>query len=266
MKGKYYTIQIIPEDSNGIKKYRVSTKWFLFGKIFLVVLVVALVIGLFKMGSVTRRLVHYENMRVTNAQLIKQNKNYEELFSRLDSIWVLEGRIQNILGTFIENDSNKINSLIDKNKFAHTPSEKIEVDYEGIHGWIPMEEKIRLERIPNVLPVVGIVSKKFDPDNEHLGTDFSAKAGNPIFASGSGIVLSAGREGELGNTIVIDHKNGYISSYSHMKEIRTRKGRSVSKGEIIGTIGETGNANGPHLHYSITKDGKPLDPESFFNY
>ncbi len=266
MKGKYYTIQIIPEDSNGIKKYRVSTKWFLLAKILVVLLIVGLGFGIYNAGSVSRRLMHYENMRVTNAQLIKQNKNYEELFSRMDSIWVLESRIQNLLGTFVENDSNKINSLIDKNKFAHTPSEKIEIDYEGIHGWIPMEEKIRLERIPNVRPVVGIVSKKFSESNEHLGTDFSAKSGNPVFASGSGVVLSAGPEGELGNTIVIDHKNGYISSYSHLKEIRAKKGRSVNKGEIIGTIGETGNANGPHLHYTITKDNKELDPESMFNY
>ncbi|MCF0220787.1 MAG: M23 family metallopeptidase [Fibrobacter sp.] len=266
MKGKFYTIQIIPEDSNGIRKYRISTKWLLVGKILLVLLVAGIAVGIYNAGSVTKRLVHYENMRVNNAQLIKQNKNYEELFNRLDSIWVLEGRIQNILGTFVENDSNKINSLIDKNKFAHTPSEKIEVDYEGIHGWIPLDEKKRLERIPNVLPVVGIVSKKYSEDNEHLGTDFSAKSGNPIFASGSGVVLSAGRDGELGNTIVIDHKNGYVSSYSHLKEIRTKKGRTVNKGEVIGTNGETGNASGPHLHYSITKDGKPLDPESLFNY
>lgn len=263
---KYYTVQIIPEDSKEIKKFRVSTIWFTFIKIFLVLLIAVTGVFIYKMGHVTKTLVRYEKMRVTNAQLIKQNANYEELFSRMDSIWVLEGRIQNLLGTFIENDSNKINSLIDKNKFAHIPSEKIDIDYEGAHGWVPMEEKIRLEHIPNVLPVVGIVSKKFNEESGHLGTDFSAKSGNPIFASGSGIVQAAGPDGELGNTIVIDHQNGYVSSYSHMKEIRTKKGRTVNKGEIIGTIGETGNANGPHLHYSITRDGRELDPESFFNY
>lgn len=266
MKGKYYTIQIIPEDSKEIKKFRVSTAWFTFIKIFLVVLIAITGVFIYKMGHVTKTLVRYEKMRVTNAQLIKQNANYEELFNRMDSLWVLEERIQNLLGTFVENDSNKINSLIDRNKFAHTPSEKIDVDYEGIHGWIPQEEKIRLERIPNVLPVVGIISKKFSEENEHLGTDFSAQAGNPVFASGSGSVEFAGQKEELGNTVIINHQNGYVSSYSHLKEIRTKKGRSVSKGDVIGTIGTTGNTNGPHLHYTITKDGKELDPEKFFNY
>lgn len=264
MKGKFYTIQIIPEDSQEIKKFRISTKWFTFIKLFLVVLIGITGVFIYKMGHVTKTLIRYEKMRVTNAQLIKQNSNYEELFNRMDSLWVLEDRIQNLLGTFVENDSNKINSLIDRNKFAHTPSEKIEVDFEG--GWIPMEEKKRLEHIPNVIPVVGMISKKYSEENEHLGIDLSAQAGNPVFASGSGTVEFAGAKDELGNTIIIDHQNGYVSTYSHMKEIRTRKGRSVNKGDIIGTVGTTGNTSGPHLHYTITKDGVEMDPELFFNY
>lgn len=266
MKGKYYTVQIIPENSKEIKKLRVSTKWFTFLKIFLVVLMVVLGIFLFNMGRISKTLVQYEKMRMANAQLKKQNSNYEELFSRIDSLWILEERIQNILGTFVENDSNKINSLIDKNKFAHTPSEKIDVDYEGIQGWKPMEEKIRLEHIPNVIPVVGIVSKKYSEEGEHLGIDFSAQLGDPVFASGSGVVEFAGPKDELGNTIILDHQNGYKTSYSHLKDIRTRKGRSVSKGEIVGTVGNTGNTSGPHLHYTISKDDKELDPELFINY
>ena len=255
MKGNYYTIQIIPENSKEIKKYRVNTKWFFFLKIFLVVLVIAAGFVIYNAGRIGRTLVNYEKIRTANAQLAKQNANYEELFSR-DSLWVLEERIQNILGTFIENDSNKINSLIDKNRFAHTPSQKIDVDYEGINGWKPMEEKIRLEHIPNVIPVVGIVSKKFSEENDHLGTDFSAQTGNPVF----------GQKDELGNTIVINHQNGYVTSYSHLKDIRTRKGKNVGKGDIIGTVGNTGNSSAPHLHYTITKNGKEMDPELFINY
>ena len=266
MKSKYYTIQIIPEDSKEIKKYRVSTKWFTIIKIFAVVLVIALGILFYNVGRIGKALFQYEKMRTANAQLVKQNSNYEELFTRIDSLWVLEERIQNILATYVENDSNKINSLIDKNRFAHTPSEKINVDYEGIHGWKPMEEKIRLEHIPNVIPVVGIVSKKFSEENDHLGTDFSAQVGDPVFASGSGTIVFAGQKDELGNTVIIDHQNGYVTSYSHLKDIRARKGRNVGKGEIIGTVGLTGNTSGPHLHYTITKDEKELDPELFINY
>jgi murein DD-endopeptidase MepM/ murein hydrolase activator NlpD len=72
--------------------------------------------------------------------------------------------------------------------------------------------------------------------------------------------------GELGNTVVVDHQNGYKSSYSHLKDIRVRKGRSVSKGGIIGTVGVTGNSSGAHLHYEIMKDGKRINPEIFTHY
>jgi len=265
MKKKYYTVQIIPEDSHEIKKFKISTKWFFFAKVFLVVLTIILGFFIYNLGKINMIIAKYEKIQVMNAQLIKKDKNYEQMFSQLDSLWILEQRIQNIFETFVENDSNKINSIIDRNKFAHTPSEKNHINFDG-HGWKTMEEKLRVEKIPDIIPVVGIVSKKFSVENGHLGTDFSAQVGNPVFATGTGIIEEAGKMGELGNTIIINHGNGYVTSYSHLMNIKTRKGSSVHKGDIIGTVGVTGTTNGPHLHYSITKDGVPQDPESYINY
>ena len=262
---KYYTVQIIPEDSHQIKTFKISTRWFTFLKVFLVLLIVVLVFFIYNLGKINKIVASYEKIRVVNAQLIKKDQNYEEMFSRLDSLWIMEQRIQNIFETFIENDSNKINSIIDRNRFAHTPSEKNNIDFD-VHGWKTLEEKLRIERIPDIIPVVGIVSKKFDTENGHLGIDLSAQAGNPIFATGTGTVTFAGKKDELGNTIIIDHENGYITSYSHLKDIKTRKGNSVHKGDIIGSVGVTGTTNGPHLHYSITKDGVYQDPETYINY
>ena len=255
MKKKYYTVQIIPEDSHGIKQYKISSVWFTAAKIALVAFILIAGVFIFNLGKINKIVASYEKMRVTNAQLIKKDNNYEEMFSRLDSLWVLENRLQNIFETFIENDSAKINSIIDRNRFAHTPNEKINVDYDNIHSWESGDEKIRLDRIPSILPVAGLESKKYSEAEEHLGVDFSAPAGSPVFAMD-----------ELGNTVVIDHQNGYKSSYSHLKDIRVRKGRSINKGGIIGTVGTTGNASGAHLHYEITKDGKKINPEIFTNY
>ena len=262
---KYYTVQIIPEDSHEIKKYRISTAWFTFLKIFLALFIVVLGVFAFHLAKINVIVAKYEKLRVMNAQLIKKDKNYEEMFMRLDSLWVMEERIQNIFETFIENDSNKINSIIDRNRFAHTPSEKNNIDFDA-HGWKTLEEKLRVEHIPDLIPVVGIVSKKFSEESSHLGTDFSAQPGNPVFATGSGTVESAGKMEELGNTIVINHGNGYVTTYSHLMNIKTKKGSPVHKGDIIGSVGNTGNTNGPHLHYTIAKDGVPQDPEKFINY
>ena len=245
MKKKYYTVQIIPEDSHGIKQYKISSVWFTAAKIALVAFILIAGVFIFNLGKINKIVASYEKMRVTNAQLIKKDNNYE---------------------TFIENDSAKINSIIDRNRFAHTPNEKINVDYDNIHSWESGDEKIRLERIPSILPVAGLESKKYSEAEEHLGVDFSAPAGSPVFATGSGVVEFSGDMDELGNTVVIDHQNGYKSSYSHLKDIRVRKGRSINKGGIIGTVGTTGNASGAHLHYEITKDGKKINPEIFTNY
>ena len=262
---KYYTVQIIPEDSHEIKKFRISTKWFTFLKIFLALFIVVLGVFAFHLAKINVIVAKYEKIRVMNAQLIKKDKNYEEMFMRLDSLWVMEERIQNIFETFIENDSNKINSIIDRNRFAHTPSEKNNIDFDA-HGWKTLEEKLRVEHVPDLIPVVGIVSKKFSEDASHLGTDFSAQPGNPVFATGSGTVESAGKMEELGNTIVINHGNGYVTTYSHLMNIKTKKGSPVHKGDIIGSVGATGSTNGPHLHYTIIKDGVPQDPETYINY
>ena len=96
--------------------------------------------------------------------------------------------------------------------------------------------------------------------------DISAQAGNPVFASGAGNVIFAGSKDELGNTIIIDHQNGYKSSYSHLKTINVRKGHTVGKGDIIGTVGSTGKTSGAHLHFEISKDGINVDPSNFINY
>jgi len=266
LKLKSYTIQVIPDDSRQIKQYHVSATMLMVIRVVLAVFIVLSVVFIAHIGKMTAKIARYETLKKTDAQLVKVNANYEEVLTHLDSLWLFEERIQNILGTFLENDSNKINSLIDKSKFVHTPPEKIEVDFEGLHGWKSYEERQRIERLPNILPVVGMISKTFNEETGHNGTDFAAKVGNPVFATGTGTVEFAAEKDELGNTIIVNHGNGYVTSYSHLKDMRTRKGRQVKKGDIIGTIGTTGNASGPHLHYTITKDGVPQNPESFFNY
>ena len=101
MSRKYYTIQIIPENPEGAKKYRISNKQFTLFNIGLTLVAIILILFIVHIAKINRTLANYEKMRVHNAQLIKQNANYEELFSRLDSLWIMENRIQNIFETFL---------------------------------------------------------------------------------------------------------------------------------------------------------------------
>lgn len=98
----------------------------------------------------------------------------------------------------------------------------------------------------------------------HAGTDFAANVGTPIYATGNGRIKIAERHGAYGNAVIIDHGYGYESLYAHMSKFKVRRGQRVKRGDIIGYVGSTGLSTGPHLHYEIHKDGRPIDPVSYF--
>lgn len=98
----------------------------------------------------------------------------------------------------------------------------------------------------------------------HKGVDFKADLGSPIIVTEDGEVLmtKADKVG-YGKHIIIEHADGFRSMYAHLDEIKVQAGQAVKRGELIGTVGETGHAIAPHLHYEILKDGKKLDPMDY---
>jgi murein DD-endopeptidase MepM/ murein hydrolase activator NlpD len=108
-----------------------------------------------------------------------------------------------------------------------------------------------------VHPIYGIAKM-------HNGLDFTAPQGVPIYATGDGIVTTAGANGGAGNEVIINHGYGYESVYMHMVRIKTSSGAKVKRGEIIGWVGNTGASTGPHCHYEVHINGVPVDPIYFF--
>ncbi len=100
----------------------------------------------------------------------------------------------------------------------------------------------------------------------HTGVDFAGPTGTPILAAASGTVVSTGYEGAYGNQIIIDHGDGYQTTYAHLAGIGVSVGDKVSTGDRIGTRGSTGNSTGAHLHFEVTKDGKFIDPEGWLGW
>jgi len=96
----------------------------------------------------------------------------------------------------------------------------------------------------------------------HLGTDFAAPSGTAILATGSGVVVEAGRTTYNGNYVKIKHNNSYMTQYLHMKGFAKgiKKGTKVKQGQVIGYVGMTGLATGPHVCYRFWKNGKQVDP------
>lgn len=98
----------------------------------------------------------------------------------------------------------------------------------------------------------------------HLGVDFAAPAGTPVRAIGDGSVQFSGVQSGFGNHIEIAHGRGFVSAYSHLEKIapEIRVGGSVARGQLIGWVGQTGLATGPHLHFATFADGEYVDPLS----
>ena len=96
----------------------------------------------------------------------------------------------------------------------------------------------------------------------HAGVDFGAPYGTPIFAVTDGAVIYAGWHGGHGNYVRLTHGGGTDTGYGHMSRIAVSVGQHVSRGQVIGYVGATGLATGPHLHYELFRNGQPVDPLS----
>jgi murein DD-endopeptidase MepM/ murein hydrolase activator NlpD len=98
----------------------------------------------------------------------------------------------------------------------------------------------------------------------HRGVDYAANSGTPIMATSDGVVIHRGPKGSFGNTVEIRHPNGFITRYAHMRGFKQGivVGSRVKQSDVIGYVGMTGLATGPHLHYEMLRSGRQIDPLS----
>jgi len=100
----------------------------------------------------------------------------------------------------------------------------------------------------------------------HEGMDFSAPVGTDIYATGNGVVTFAGWRQGYGETVEIDHGFGYSTRYAHCHKLFARTGKKVKRGDVIALVGNTGKSTGPHVHYEVHYNGRPIDPRNYYFY
>jgi len=130
---------------------------------------------------------------------------------------------------------------------------------------------LKLATTPSIMPAAGWVSSGFgmrvDPftgrEQMHSGLDISTNYGNPIVAPADGIVLQILTDKYYGKHVILSHGNGITTLFGHMSNFNVRAGQQVKRGSVIGYVGQTGKAVGPHVHYEVHVDGKPVNP---YNY
>lgn len=184
-----------------------------------------------------------------------------------------------------EAEFRRIFSLGSKDKVlenVHT-NDSGSLDIEALRGQIKntvntvgeIKEYLRLQKdiymaTPKGWPVEGRITshygKRENPlhggDDFHSGIDIGADTGAPVRATAEGVVSFSGWNKGSGNLVVLEHGFGYSTFYAHNKNNAAAVGQRVKRGDIIGYVGSTGNATGPHSHYEIWKNEKPVNPVS----
>lgn len=228
---------------------------------------------------------------------LKHDANTER--SRLNlQITSLKRRHANLLATFEEQKDQKdqllstaVNELNQRSELIDAMMAKIGVKVStgsssqktpnsggpfialqpGLQGELLNKADTFLETIKSIplgRPIRGSITSRFGPRKDplnnkrsfHEGIDLKGWRGEKIHATAAGVVTRAFRNGSYGNFVEIDHKNGYKTTFGHMKKYTVAVGDKVKRGQLIGYVGNTGRSTGPHLHYEVLYKGKPVNP------
>jgi murein DD-endopeptidase MepM/ murein hydrolase activator NlpD len=128
-----------------------------------------------------------------------------------------------------------------------------------------------LATLPSRWPVRGAVNSEFgrrpSPWTQvpefHSGIDIKAQTGTPVHAPAAGTVVVAGRAGDFGNAVIIDHGQNIRTLYGHLSKVSVRPGQKVERGTFLALSGNTGRSSGPHLHYEIYVHGRSVNPRAY---
>ncbi len=250
-----------------------STKPFRFKVPALVLLKVAIlsIFGAYYVYSVTVDAIKYKE---TKKELDYYAGQFNELQSTISALKMAEaefGRLfsldskEEVLESLNFSDSGALDMEVLKHQINKT------IDSVGEIKDYMSEQRDLYMATPMGWPVSGWLSSAYGPRKHplkgtkdfHTGLDISANPGTPIKATADGIVSFSGWSGANGRLVAIEHGHGFRTFYAHNKKNAVKIGDVVQRGDIIAYVGSTGSSTGPHVHYEVWKEGKPMNPKPY---
>lgn len=261
------TIMLVPHSKSKPLNFKVplaaivSTLFFsLIGLIY----ILTVTINTFEYYRMKENLNYYSEQFAEIKNTISTLKRAEAQFTRLFS----HDSKEDVLKSIDSPDSGSINLEILKQD-VQSAVENI----REIRDYLRVQHDIYVAT-PIGFPIDGYISSRFgrriNPirggQEFHTGLDLSSDYGEPVRATADGIVSFSGRKGVNGNLVGLEHGHGFSTFYAHNKINLVKVGQEVKRGDIIAYVGSTGSSTGPHVHYEIWKNRKPVDPQKYKAY
>jgi murein DD-endopeptidase MepM/ murein hydrolase activator NlpD len=272
------SILLIPDDNSDPVSLRIRYRTLKFLMVMSVIVVIHIIMGgvfywKYAIVYTKNRLLNRENI-----ELKEDNKKIYSMYEIVDGFMQYQDRVKTALGVSqgLEASNRRSSDLLSNFPPASdlVPTQNLVTQTE--ESTKPKLDFLMLtpasssyhnfaKNIPTYLPVSGFLSTTFrDTDwyspQKHLGIDIAASKGTPVKAAADGIVLFADWTDNLGNLIIIDHMNGFVTYYGHNQILLKKERSTVKKGEEIALLGTSGKSTAPHLHFEIWHNGVPINP------
>ena len=291
MERRFYTFLIFPGAHGKLHKIQLP---FYMVHLLMVFSVIGLVTVAALASSYARMLLkvaHYNSMRSEREALKTQNRSLENTVdqtnAKLDSLQSLAAEVALTYGfgearrprfpQMVLALATQSNSTLDSSyraslhAFDLLQKAAMNPPRESVALGMFARSQMNNTLVPAFWPVHGQVTAGFgqrlDPFSGegtfHAGLDISAPFGTTVQAAGDGIVIYAGRDSGYGNEVLVNHGNGITTKYGHLSKIHAVIGQEVKRGQVIGAVGMTGRATGPHLHYEVCVNDTPVNPAKY---
>jgi murein DD-endopeptidase MepM/ murein hydrolase activator NlpD len=294
MAKRFYPGIIVPDASHRLHRLRIPARLLhAFGVIGIISFLVNVVLG-FSYAQMAFKVADFDKLQGENNELKIETKNLEISAHALGSKVTALETVSEKLTKIMENDvfarpfatpnittagESRVNhakaalssdSLRNNVALLRDRTDDLQSHFKLLEE-VTQKRAVAIRQTPTIWPLQGPIVSHFgsrpDPytgDAEvHLGLDIVGNYGSAVKAPADGEVVYADRKSDYGNLIILDHGNGLTTRYGHLNRFNVHVGQRIQKGEVIASVGMTGRATAPHLHYEVRQYDRPVNPQLY---
>lgn len=261
---KYFTLVLIPDETNNPRTYRLNRKLVRLIIAFSVLLIFAIAVSL---AMILPRALRFNQIEAENKKLIREHFKVLGLIDDYARIKQKDIAIRKYLGLGLNLESPYGFIEAEADTYTINFDSLLSIPVSQINPKdIPRFQNINfIENVPTTPPLEGVVTAGFArstifQEDQHVGIDIATRVGEAVMAAAKGIVIFSNWTYRSGNSVIIYHGHDYFTVYSHNSRNIVKEHQKVHRGDIIALAGNTGISRGPHLHFEIWNKGVPIDP------